>query len=217
MSVTMIAYRPILSWRPLPQHRPHDSAEAASRLGVENAKRGRCVLLLTGVPDRFTPHATISKKPMAIRVVERQRGFDGIVELIDEFSQSLNNRHSKEWAAGGRFSPVVITNDADYFFSEGPCGAFTSECSRHDIERVEQLRELLDRHNGHLIVMAAMKERHELWEQMVQSQHWQCHSVSELFAWIETQAQRVSRELLGVPGAKDRRLRANVAPPPTGR
>lgn len=182
MSVSFVAYRPIPSWPPLPQHRPHDSAEAASRLAIENAERGSCVLLLTGVPDRFTPHATISKKPKAIRVVELQAGFEGIVEVIDEFSKRLNNRSSKEWAAGARYRPVVIINDADYFFTERRCGAFTSEISRPNIERIEQLRKLLDRYDGHLIVMAAIKKRDEHWEQVVRSQHWQCHTLSELFA-----------------------------------
>ena len=182
MSVTFITYRPIPSLRPLPQHRPHDSAEAASRLAIENAERRRCVLLLTGVPDRFTPHATISKKPKAIRIEQMQSGFEGVNEITAEFSKSLNNRRSKEWAAGVRFRPVVIINDADYFLSEGCCGEFTTECTKHAIGHVELLRKTLDRYDGHLIVMAAMKKRYELWEQTVQSQHWQCHKVSDLFA-----------------------------------
>lgn len=177
MSVTFIEYRPIPSWPPLLHHRPHDSAEAASRLAVENAERGRCVLLLTGVPDRFTLHATISKKPKAIRVVQRQSGFEGIDELVKDFSESLNNRSSKEWAAGARNRPVVIINDADYFFSERCSGELITKSTEYAIEQIKLLQKTLDRFKGDLIVMAT-KGWKSVADLFATNDHW-CHSVTE--------------------------------------
>ena len=197
MTVTFITAAPIPAARPLREYKPHDLAETASRLAVELAERPRYrVLLLTGVTETLVKQHGVARKPGAVRVNVVPTDWKGLHAQVAEFSKSVNDKHSKAWAAGGRFQPVIVLNDADYFLADQRiCGAFTTQCSKSAAERVEALASLVAEFNGVLLVMAHLTSSRQRWDDFAQTRGWASQERRALFDPSRYLFHRQSREI----------------------
>lgn len=178
MATTFITYRKPASWPPAKTHSTQEAAEAASRIAIDQAEQGESVLLLTGSQDKWTKQSKISGRPSALRVEQRTCGFQGLASTIAEFSGSLNDASSKEWARGFRHRPLVVLNDADYFLNDDGENQFTCGAGQLAVSRLTEIERALSKHGGSLFVLAELHEE-ETWKRVAKANHWRSYHLAD--------------------------------------
>lgn len=134
--------------------------------------KGR-VLLFTGSRPTIVETSGIRRKPGAIQIVTDVTDWSEIPRRVEKHYRWINSGRAVVSGLVSKFRPVVIINDADFYFSDGAGGSFTRSCDRVYLDRVATIARIVEAAHGDLFIMAVLAHSSDNeWAEIIARRRW---------------------------------------------